>query len=108
VGFFSTVFGLGGSRDDHGGPATYDLDHCPYCRSELQGFGCVSCNVEFVMEDGQLVERGLSSRGSREERRCTACDRTMQHGGEFVAAWEEGDNADSYVRCPHCGFHNDF
>ena len=58
-----------------------DLDHCPYCGRSLQGFGCVYCNVEFVMEDDKLVERGLSQRGERAERRCTACDQPMSGGG---------------------------
>jgi DNA-directed RNA polymerase subunit RPC12/RpoP len=88
---------LGGSRD---------LDHCPYCGKLLTGFGCLSCNVEFVYEDERLVERGLSSLGARTEQRCNGCDTPMNGGGEITAAWEEGDNADSYVKCPSCGYEN--
>lgn len=38
-----------------------DLDHCPYCGKELVGFGCVKCDVEFVMdsETEELVEKGI-------------------------------------------------
>lgn len=84
------------------------LDNCPYCGKSLSGFGCLSCDVEFVMEDGKLVERGLSRRGSRPERRCGSCDTPMKHGGEFTAAWEDGDNENAYVTCPSCGCKNPF
>jgi hypothetical protein len=82
------------------------LDNCPYCGETLTGFGCLSCDVELVMEDGKLVELGLSRRGSRPERRCISCDTPMKHGGEFTAAWEDGDNEDAYVTCPSCGYEN--
>jgi DNA-directed RNA polymerase subunit RPC12/RpoP/ribosomal protein L37AE/L43A len=83
-------------------------DHCPHCGASLAGFGCLSCDVEFVYEGGRLVERGLSSRGERPERRCVSCDTPMKHGGEFTAAWEDGDNANAYVTCPSCGYQDPF
>lgn len=100
MGIFDKL--LGGS----GGGGSSELDHCPYCGDSLTGFGCVSCNIEFVYEDGKLIERRLSSRGERAERRCISCDTPMKGGGEFTAAWEDGDNADAYVRCPSCGYEN--
>jgi len=96
--------GLRGRKD----AGVSDLDHCPYCQRPLTGFGCLWCDVEFVMQDGQLIERGLSRRRPRAERRCLACDNVMRHGGEFVHAWEDGSNADAYVRCPSCGHRNVF
>ncbi len=98
MGLFDKLFGGGSS----------DLDHCPYCGDSLTGFGCTSCNVEFVYEDGKMIERGLSRRGERPERRCTSCDAPMKGGGEFTAAWEDGDNADAYITCPSCGYQNPF
>lgn len=83
-----------------------DLDHCPYCGSSLTGFGCTSCNVEFVYEGGKLIERGLSSWGERADSRCISCDTPMKGGGLVTAAWEDGDNADAYVTCPSCGHQN--
>ena len=40
---------------------TSDLDHCPYCSKELNGFGCVRCNVEFIMDRDTetLVEKDI-------------------------------------------------
>lgn len=85
-----------------------DLDHCPYCSSALQGYGCTSCDVEFVLEDGKLVERMLSIQGPRQERTCASCSSPMSGGGEFTHAWEDGDNANPYVTCPSCGHQNPF
>jgi len=99
MGFFDRLIGsIGGGRDS--------LDNCPYCGGTLIGFGCVSCDVEFVMQDDKLVEIGLSRGGSRNERRCVSCDTPMKHGGEFTAAWEDGDNEYAYVTCPSCGYEN--
>ena len=85
-----------------------DLDHCPYCKNALVGFGCVTCNVEFEMENGSLVERGLSNRGGRTERRCDRCDSPMRSTSQFTAAWEDGDNEDAFITCPSCGHANHF
>lgn len=101
IGIFGSLIGsIRGNSDS--------LDNCPYCGGRLIGFGCLSCDVEFVMQDGKLVERALSRRGGRRERRCISCDTAMKHGGEFVAAWQDGDNEDAYVRCPSCGYENIF
>ena len=80
-------------------------DGCPYCGTALTGWECWKCDVEFVSEDGRLVERGLSRQGERPEQRCAGCDSSMK-GAEATAPWEDGDNADGYVTCPNCGFQN--
>jgi DNA-directed RNA polymerase subunit RPC12/RpoP len=84
------------------------IDDCPYCHASLQGWWCVSCDVEFALEDDKLVERLLSARGPRAARRCMSCDTPMERGGQFTAAWEDGDNADAYITCPGCGYQNAF
>ena len=81
-----------------------DLDHCPFCGEELSGWECYSCKAEFVMEGGRLVERDPSEDADSDER-CIGCDMPMK-GGEYVAAWEDGDNTEPYVRCSRCGFEN--
>ncbi|MEH0353504.1 MULTISPECIES: hypothetical protein [Rhodococcus] len=83
------------------------IDNCPYCRTALQGWGCVSCDVEFALEGDRLVERLLSEQGPQTERRCTGCDTPLK-SGYFTAAWEDGDNADAYITCPSCGYQNIF
>lgn len=90
-----------------GGGGDDDFYNCPYCKGELQGWGCISCGVEFVLEDDKLVERLLSRQGPPAERRCTSCDTPMKRG-EFTAAWQDGDNADAYITCPSCGYQNAF
>lgn len=36
---------------------------------------------------------------------CIGCGRPLT-GGERVLPWEDGDNPDAYIRCPHCGCKN--
>lgn len=113
IGFTGKQGRSGGQRDMPNGnsPEGVDfstLDNCPYCLDSLQGWWCVSCDVEFVLEDDSLIERLLSAQGPRVERRCTGCDSPMKPGSEFTAAWEDGDNADAYLTCPGCGYQNPF
>lgn len=120
MGIFGKLLGnIGGGSNNIGGEDSnisgedddFDyssIDNCPYCHASLQGWGCVSCDVEFVLEDDKLVERGLSQRGPQAERRCVGCDTPMNGRAEFTAAWEDGDNADAYITCPSCGYQNAF
>ncbi|WP_032373156.1 hypothetical protein [Rhodococcoides fascians] len=116
MSFVNKLLGIrgksGGSGSDEPGSSDVvdDFDYstinnCPYCHQGLQGMGCVSCDVEFVLEDSRLVERGPSQRA---QRRCTWCDTPMTGGTEFTAAWEDGDNANAYVTCSSCKSQNDF
>lgn len=38
-------------------------------------------------------------------RTCISCQQDLS-GSEMTSAWEDGDNADAYVSCRHCGAHN--
>lgn len=118
MSFVNKLFGIRGTPGGSHGVTSdetanddfdYDtINNCPYCHQGLQGWGCVSCNVEFVLEDNtRLVERGLSQQGAGPERQCERCDRAMT-GGEFTAAWENGNNPDAYITCPHCRHRNVF
>lgn len=84
------------------------IDNCPRCGDPLQGWGCVSCRVEYVLEDDKLVERDLSGRGRESERRCVGCDTPMSRSSALTAPWEDGDNADGYIICSSCGYQNTF
>lgn len=109
MGLFDRVMSsLSGGFSGTPNPRTDDLDNCPYCGAGLVGFGCVSCDVEFVYENDALIEAAISTRGPRQEQRCNSCDTPMTNGGEFVAAWEDGNNEDAYVECPHCGYQSAF
>lgn len=114
--FRSFVTNQGDSDSDTSNDGSIEVDdfdystinNCPYCHSSLQGYDCVTCNVEFVLEDDKLVERLLSQQGPRAAaRRCIACDTPMT-GGVLTAAWEAGGNEDAYVTCPSCGYENTF
>lgn len=36
---------------------------------------------------------------------CIACQRDLS-GGELTLPWEDGNNPNAYVTCPHCGEEN--
>lgn len=84
------------------------IPRCPYCGGMVIGdapdatryFNCNSCDERFYLEGGELVSvfaRGKSS----SSRTCENCGMSMD-GGEYVAPWENGNNPDGYVKCPHC------
>jgi hypothetical protein len=59
----------------------------------------------------KLVERALSSLGSRperSERRCIGCDLPLKHSSVLTSPWEDGDNPDGYITCADCGCKNIF
>lgn len=85
VSFVNKLFGYGSYRGDSGSNGSSEvaddfdyatIDNCPYCHQGLQGWGCVSCNVEFVLEDNtRLVERAPEVKP-----RCVRCGGTMPGG----------------------------
>lgn len=36
---------------------------------------------------------------------CINCGEPLS-GGELTHPWEDGNNRNAYVRCPHCGYKN--
>ena len=36
---------------------------------------------------------------------CENCGKPLS-GGELTLPWEDGNNSDAYVKCPHCGYKN--
>lgn len=114
MSFVNKLLGIRGSSGGSGSAESSEtadefdystIDNCPYCHRSLCGYGCVYCNVEFVLEDSRLFERASSSRHGA--RQCARCDKSMA-GGEFTAAWENGNNADAYITCPNCGYRETF
>jgi DNA-directed RNA polymerase subunit RPC12/RpoP len=81
------------------------IDECPYCGSPLTGWSCWRCNADFVLRDGELAEKP-PIRDSGSQRRCVGCELPLDGRSEHVAEWEDGDNADSYIRCARCGAEN--
>lgn len=36
---------------------------------------------------------------------CENCQRSLR-GGDLTLPWEDGNNPNAYVTCPHCGYKN--
>ena len=67
-------------------------------------FNCKSCGERFYLEDGELISPFDSSR-QNSSRICSNCGQSLS-GGEYTAPWENGNNSEGYVICPHCGYTN--
>lgn len=85
---------------------------CPYCNGKVKGnppditkyFNCQRCGRRLYLEnDGELVD--VFDRKNPNPKMCEMCGRPMS-GGEYVVAWENGNNPDGYIVCPHCGHVN--
>ena len=88
------------------------IPRCPYCGGMVVGdapdatywFNCPNCRERFYLEGGELISP-FDSRRSRSSRTCENCGRSLA-GGEYVAPWENGNNPDGYIKCPHCSHVN--
>lgn len=81
---------------------------CPQCGRRMKSdypdktryFNCSFCRDRFFIEDdGEIVN--VFYRGRKNAKTCPECGQSMA-GGEYVAPWEEGNNPNGYVVCPHC------
>lgn len=88
------------------------IPKCPWCGSTVVGdspdalkfFNCNTCGGRFFLEDGELVN--VFDRGKKDnDHICENCGESLA-GGNYTAPWEDGDNYDGYVTCPHCGYNN--
>ena len=86
--------------------------NCPQCGSRMKGdepdksrwFNCDFCNDRFFLQDdGELVNALYMGRGNAPI--CANCGKKM-NGGAYTSPWENGNNPDGYVKCPHCGYVN--
>ena len=85
---------------------------CPQCGNRMEGdypdkkrwFNCASCGDRFIVEDdGELVN--VRHRRKKSGRTCVNCGRSLE-GGKHTAPWENGNNPDEYIVCPHCHYAN--
>lgn len=85
---------------------------CPQCGRKMKGdwpdkevyFNCEFCGDRFVIEDdGELVN--VFNRGSNNHGTCINCGQSLTRG-TYTAPWEDGDNSEGFVTCPHCGCYN--
>jgi Zn finger protein HypA/HybF involved in hydrogenase expression len=102
------------SIDNHA-PLRLD-DEYPVCKScgakmtEFDGWAwytCPDCGDSVRIIDGVTTWRdeifGRSAHNSGKT--CSNCGRSLS-GGSYTLPWEEGNNPDGYIKCPHCGFIN--
>ena len=90
---------------------TMGIPRCPQCGGMVVGdapdaliwFNCPTCGDRFILENGELINVRHWHKGA--SKTCANCGQSMS-GGEYVAPWENGNNPDGYVKCPHCGYVN--
>jgi DNA-directed RNA polymerase subunit RPC12/RpoP len=89
------------------------IPKCPYCGGMLKGdapdatrfFNCDFCNTRFYLENGELIDLFDKKARRHTSRLCSNCGQSLS-GGEYTAPWENGNNSDGYIKCPHCGYIN--
>ena len=80
--------------------------NCIYCGKRLKKdqpdgyYNCNHCGSRFYLEEGKLVD--VWRRRSTSTRICVNCQQSLS-GGVYTAPWENGNNLDGYIKCPHCG-----
>jgi len=66
-------------------------------------YECKSCGSTYLLDyQGYLVEMFYPE---KKEQTCESCGMSLKNG-EYTGAWENGNNPNSYVKCPHCGHVN--
>lgn len=86
--------------------------NCPQCGRKMKGdwldkklyFNCDYCGDRFVVEgNGELVN--VFNRSGNNHGTCTNCGQSLARGS-YTAPWEDCNNSEGYVTCPHCGCYN--
>ena len=111
-GFVNDVTPDNGYESEEDYQESMGIPRCPNCGGMVQGdapdatywFNCKSCGERFYLEDGELISPFDSSR-QNSGRICSNCGQSL-NGGEYTAPWENGNNSEGYVTCPHCGYTN--
>lgn len=94
---------------------------CPLCGAPLDGddevpdpwgvirYECTNpdCHGIFYRENGGELESLEDRHRARQSnnQKCSNCGQSLS-GGSYTAPWENGNNPDGYVKCPHCGYVN--
>ena len=88
------------------------IPRCPVCGGRVHGdapdatywFNCNDCGERFYLEAGELVSPFDRARANS-SKSCASCGRSLA-GGSYIAPWENGNNPNGYIKCPHCGYAN--
>lgn len=66
---------------------------CPECGNRARDTG------NGILWESELFGKRASAYGGRT---CEYCGEPLE-GGEHTLAWENGNNSNAYITCPHCG-----
>lgn len=87
-------------------------DRCGSLMTEFDGcawYTCPECgNSVRIIDEEVKWQREIFGReaATYSGRICEYCGQPLA-GGNYTSAWENGNNSNSYVKCPHCGRIND-
>lgn len=86
---------------------------CGTTMTEFDGWAwytCPNCDNSVRILDGKVIGQdeifGPES-AVNSNRKCQYCGESLS-GAPYTEPWEDGNNADGYVKCPHCGKINFF
>jgi DNA-directed RNA polymerase subunit RPC12/RpoP len=103
MGLFDKLFGRGTSGNS---------EICPTCGAPLHGddyddnrFECSKCHHVAFRVNGEIVDAFSPKRFNNNPGTCESCQQSLA-GGDRSLPWEDGDNANAYIRCPHCSHKN--
>jgi DNA-directed RNA polymerase subunit RPC12/RpoP len=79
-------------------------------RTNIVCWICNSCNTIFTESNideywAENSESKSDPTGNQGAERCQSCGQSLSRG-YLTDPWEDGNNAEAYVTCPHCGYKN--
>ena len=42
-----------------------DIDHCPICNKQLESMSCITCNIEWTVNEKETTINGISINGRK-------------------------------------------
>lgn len=103
MGLFDKLFGSGTSGS---------FEICPTCGAPLNEdgedrFECSKCHQVAFRENGEIVDAFSrhAKLANNNAGTCESCQQSLA-GCSTIVPWEDGNNADAYIRCPYCGHKN--
>lgn len=101
--------------DNYADGIDWYCDECNAYLNDQSGFNtssgrwtCSECGYNNDVTENNIIDtKDDYDINDDEDRslRCVNCQNSLK-GGEYTGAWENGNNPDAYVKCPHCGYVN--
>ncbi len=101
MGLFDKLFGSGTSGH---------FEICPTCGAPLHEdgedrFECSKCQNVSFRENGEIVDAFSRIYSKSDAGTCESCQQSLADGDRSLP-WEDGNNANAYIRCKYCGHKN--